>query len=266
MDSLSFLLNLKNLGDAIMIAKQSQLLKQKINNNQIQVPSILKPNVKMDSLNNEGLYSSTSSQVSNSSTNYIVDPNPYKSTFAQELPIDNLIYNLEKAAEEQKRNQKKILEEISNQHDFLIQTIDEFIQDKEELKSKVDELEKLVNDKLKSRQESPKEQKKKNRRCAQEINKEFRCPYENCSKSYGSDISMNLHIKLKHNGGSKTEREQLAKKVWEAKMSNQVLPDLDIAFPPGFLASFEEQMIKEQQFKSRKFSEISYTSTAEQSL
>lgn len=36
------------------------------------------------------------------------------------------------------------------------------------------------------------------------------CPYDNCSKSYGSEVSMNLHIKIKHNGGNKTEREKLA--------------------------------------------------------
>ena len=27
---------------------------------------------------------------------------------------------------------------------------------------------------------------------------------------YGSDVSLNLHIKLKHNGGNKTEREKVA--------------------------------------------------------
>lgn len=29
-------------------------------------------------------------------------------------------------------------------------------------------------------------------------------------KLYGSDVSLNLHIKIKHNGGNKTEREKLA--------------------------------------------------------
>lgn len=36
------------------------------------------------------------------------------------------------------------------------------------------------------------------------------CPYEDCKKTYGSEVSLNLHIKLKHNGGNKTEREKLA--------------------------------------------------------
>lgn len=49
-------------------------------------------------------------------------------------------------------------------------------------------------------------QKKKNRRLAADIDKRFRCPYENCYKLYGSNVSLNLHIKLKHNGGNKTDR------------------------------------------------------------
>ena len=52
--------------------------------------------------------------------------------------------------------------------------------------------------------------RKKNRRLAVEIEKKFECPYEKCYKFYGSDVSLNLHIKLKHNGGNKTDREKLA--------------------------------------------------------
>ena len=52
--------------------------------------------------------------------------------------------------------------------------------------------------------------RKKNRRLAVEIEKNFTCPYERCYKIYGSDVSLNLHIKLKHNGGNKTDREKLA--------------------------------------------------------
>jgi hypothetical protein len=50
----------------------------------------------------------------------------------------------------------------------------------------------------------------KNRRLAVEIEKKFECPYGKCYKFYGSDVSLNLHIKLKHNGGNKTDREKLA--------------------------------------------------------
>lgn len=45
---------------------------------------------------------------------------------------------------------------------------------------------------------------------AAEIEKNFLCPYDKCHRIYGSDVSLNLHIKLKHNGGNKTDREKLA--------------------------------------------------------
>lgn len=48
--------------------------------------------------------------------------------------------------------------------------------------------------------------RKKNRRLAAEIEKSFLCPYDKCHRIYGSDVSLNLHIKLKHNGGNKTDR------------------------------------------------------------
>ena len=52
--------------------------------------------------------------------------------------------------------------------------------------------------------------RKKNRRLAIQIQKNYECPYEKCYRVYGSDVSLNLHIKLKHNGGNKTDREKLA--------------------------------------------------------
>jgi hypothetical protein len=48
------------------------------------------------------------------------------------------------------------------------------------------------------------------RRCAVEIDRSFKCPYASCDKFYGSEGSLNLHIKIKHNGGNKTEREKIA--------------------------------------------------------
>lgn len=46
-------------------------------------------------------------------------------------------------------------------------------------------------------------------------------------------------------------------------MNNQIAPDPEIKFPPGFLHSFEEQMAKEQKSQARKFSEYSFASTTE---
>lgn len=35
---------------------------------------------------------------------------------------------------------------------------------------------------------------------------------------YGTEISLNLHIRLKHNGGSKIEREELAVNILNLKI------------------------------------------------
>ena len=63
------------------------------------------------------------------------------------------------------------------------------------------------------------------------------CPYENCGKFFGSEGSQNLHIKIKHNGGSKTDREKLAKRLVTAYVSKSLTDDVidavDINLPPG---------------------------------
>jgi transcription elongation factor Elf1 len=66
--------------------------------------------------------------------------------------------------------------------------------------------------------------KRHNRRCADELEKDFICPYEACNKLYGSEGSLNLHIKLKHNGGNKTDREKIAKSLVYANAKGLNLP------------------------------------------
>ena len=78
--------------------------------------------------------------------------------------------------------------------------------------------------------------KKHNRRTAKEINRQYICPYKNCQKIYGSEGSLNLHIKIKHNGGNKTDREKLAKTIIMAHMKGQlcqVIDQIDLNLPPG---------------------------------
>jgi hypothetical protein len=55
--------------------------------------------------------------------------------------------------------------------------------------------------------------KRHNRRCANEIEKSYQCPFDDCGKYYGSEGSLNLHLRLKHKAGSKTEREKTAKQI-----------------------------------------------------
>jgi hypothetical protein len=38
----------------------------------------------------------------------------------------------------------------------------------------------------------------------------YECTYLECGRVYSSPVSLNLHIKTKHNGGTKKEREACA--------------------------------------------------------
>jgi len=87
--------------------------------------------------------------------------------------------------------------------------------------------------------------KKHLRRTAQEIDRTFICPYEGCCKFFGSEGSQNLHIKIKHNGGSKTDRERLAKTLVHAfakqTMTNEIIDSVDINLPPGVLTKMAQK-------------------------
>lgn len=102
-------------------------------------------------------------------------------------------------------------------------------------------------------------QEKKNRRTASEIEKNHMCPYEGCNKLYGSDVSLNLHIKLKHNGGNKTEREKLARSIFLAKLNGEKVPDISLNLPPGFLENVSANKILKE--KGRDNSNKSMTSS-----
>jgi hypothetical protein len=45
---------------------------------------------------------------------------------------------------------------------------------------------------------------------------------------------LNLHIKIKHNGGNKTDREKIAKSIVFAKANGVNIPDsIEVNLPPG---------------------------------
>lgn len=56
---------------------------------------------------------------------------------------------------------------------------------------------------------------------------------------------MNLHIKLKHNGGNKTDREKIAKSIVYAKATGLNLPTdqltANLNLPPGIIYTVAEQ-------------------------
>ena len=43
-----------------------------------------------------------------------------------------------------------------------------------------------------------------------------------------------MHIKIKHNGGNKTDREKIAKSLVYAKVNGMLIPEnLEVNLPPG---------------------------------
>ena len=115
--------------------------------------------------------------------------------------------------------------------------------------------------------------KKHNRRCANDIERQFKCPYPKCEKFYGSEGSLNLHIKIKHNGGNKTDREKIAKSIVFAKANGLTLPEhMDLNLPPGSvekaatqvgimldresLSKLEEDLLTKNEMNTKKMKEL----------
>lgn len=104
----------------------------------------------------------------------------------------------------------------------------------------------------------PNGRKKHNRRTAKEIAKEYKCPYK-CGKLYGSEGSLNLHMKLKHAGGNKTDREKTAKSLVIAQFRGEKLPEIQLNLPAGAIdeaakelnIKFDSKLLKELQNKAK---------------
>jgi hypothetical protein len=84
--------------------------------------------------------------------------------------------------------------------------------------------------------------KKHLRRTAKEIQKSEICPYPECGKYYGSEGSLNLHMKLKHEGGNKTDREKLAKSLVLSYTNSKPYPQISLNLPPGALDEEAKKM------------------------
>ena len=69
--------------------------------------------------------------------------------------------------------------------------------ERNELTSRFSKLEKKGDD-IQRGEKGEDDRKKRFRRTAGEIERHYRCPVETCQKSYGSEGSLNQHIKLKH--------------------------------------------------------------------
>ncbi|KAL4436172.1 hypothetical protein ABPG74_018156 [Tetrahymena malaccensis] len=88
---------------------------------------------------------------------------------------------------------------LANQ--VLTNQMKELVYEKNELTIRLIKLEKrsedLSEDEL-NEEEIEEEKKKRIRRQAKLIDRSYICPYESCKKSYGTEGSLNQHIKLKH--------------------------------------------------------------------
>ena len=74
----------------------------------------------------------------------------------------------------------------------------ELLKRKDELLNKLNKLEKKTEDFHDDAQLSSDDRKKRFRRTATEIQRNFKCTIEKCQKMYGSEGSLHQHIKLKH--------------------------------------------------------------------
>ena len=96
------------------------------------------------------------------------------------------------------------------------------------------EIPKLEKQKTITRMQSS--HKKHIRRAVKEMERELVCPYRNCNNAYGSVKSLNLHIKVKHNGGTQSVRESLASDIVKAYLQgdlSKVIGNIVINLPPG---------------------------------
>ncbi|KAM3138383.1 hypothetical protein pb186bvf_009469 [Paramecium bursaria] len=80
----------------------------------------------------------------------------------------------------------------------LTNQLKELLNEKNELVNKLARLERRNQELNSNVEETGEERKKRLRRPAQEIERHFKCPVENCQKQYGAEGSLNQHIKLKH--------------------------------------------------------------------
>jgi hypothetical protein len=48
------------------------------------------------------------------------------------------------------------------------------------------------------------------RRTEDELDKKFKCCFDDCKKEYASTLALNLHIKNKHHGGTKKQMDEQA--------------------------------------------------------
>lgn len=79
----------------------------------------------------------------------------------------------------------------------LMSQMRELVNERNELTNRFTKLQKK-GDEIRDGERSDENRKKRFRRTADEIERHYRCPVVTCQRSYGSEGSLNQHLKLKH--------------------------------------------------------------------
>lgn len=79
----------------------------------------------------------------------------------------------------------------------LLTEMRQLFNERNELSSRFSKLEKK-GEEIQQGEKLEDDRKKRFRRTANEIERHYRCPVETCQRSYGSEGSLNQHIKIKH--------------------------------------------------------------------
>ena len=79
----------------------------------------------------------------------------------------------------------------------LMSQMRELVNERNELSTKFTKLEKK-GEEIREGDKSEENRTKRFRRTADEIERHYRCPVDTCQRSYGSEGSLNQHLKLKH--------------------------------------------------------------------
>jgi hypothetical protein len=80
----------------------------------------------------------------------------------------------------------------------LLSQMRELFNERNELTGRFGKLEKKARE-IEEGERGDDDKKKRFRRTANEIERHYRCPVDTCQRSYGSEGSLNQHIKIKHN-------------------------------------------------------------------
>ncbi len=134
----------------------------------------------------------------------------------------------------------------------LLEEIENHAIDKNEMMDQILRIEEFYDQKISKSmiEKDEKGRKIHKRKTMAELQRDFNCPYDNCGKIYASEGSLNLHIKRKHNGGNKTEREKIAKSLLICQ-SQGINPSetIDVNLPPGIIKKVAEKIECENNMK-----------------